>query len=142
MLRNELNVKKLIIMQASITVSMSRDLLEAILESARRLHPRETILLLRGKRRKNLIEISDFLIPPFATYGQGFSALQLHMLPIDFSIVGMAHSHPSGALIPSSADLNNFFGIIFMIVGFPFLGEKNVAVYSRNGEKVPLLLTE
>lgn len=128
-------------MQASITVSISRNLLEVILESARRLYPKETILLLRGKRKKNLIEISDFLVPPFATYGHGFSIIPLHMLPIDPSIVGLMHSHPSGDLTPSTTDLNSFFGNVFMIVGFPFENEENVVVYNRNGGKLALQIT-
>src|SRR3989337_2264274 len=82
-------------------VTMPRELLEMIQESARHLHPRETILLLRGKASKDVINVSDVLVPPLATYGRSFSAFPAHMLPIDFSIVGAAHSHPSGNLKPS-----------------------------------------
>jgi len=38
-------------MRADITVSINQKLLEAVLTHAKRLHPRETIFLLRGKRR-------------------------------------------------------------------------------------------
>jgi proteasome lid subunit RPN8/RPN11 len=64
------------------------------------------------------------------------------MLPMDFSIVGTVHSHPSGNLTPSNADLNHVFGVVLMIVGFPFTDERNVAVYNRNGEKLTLKITE
>jgi proteasome lid subunit RPN8/RPN11 len=64
------------------------------------------------------------------------------MLPMDFSIIGTVHSHPSGNLTPSVGDLNHFFGIVLMIVSFPYANEQNVAVYNRNGEKVILQLTK
>jgi len=57
---------------------------------------------------------------------------------MDFSIIGTVHSHPSGNLTPSTADLNHAFGIMLMIVGFPFADERNVAVYNRNGERLTL----
>jgi len=63
------------------------------------------------------------------------------MLPMDFSIVGTAHSHPSGNITPSNTDLNHFFGPVLMIVGFPFTNEKNVGVYNRNGERLLLHVT-
>ena len=122
----------------STTVSMNQELLQAMFESAKRLYPRETILLLRGKKEKSLIRVSELVVPPLAGYGQGFASVPFHRLPIDFSIVGVAHSHPSGNLAPSIEDLNHSFGIIIMIVGFPFESEQNIAVYSRNGEKLNL----
>lgn len=129
-------------MRAGLTVSISEELLDAILEGARRLHPKETILLLRGKKTRGVIEVSEVVVPPLATYGRGFAAMPVHMLPMDFSIVGTVHSHPSGSLMPSSADLNHFFGVVLMIVGFPYIGEKNVAVYDRSGEKLSLQTTK
>jgi len=129
-------------MKAGITVSISQELLQAIFEGARRLYPRETILLLRGEKKKNLIKVSELLVPPLTTYGRSFVNIPLHMLPMDFSIVGTVHSHPSGNLTPSTADLNHFFGNILMIVGFPFADERNVALYNRNGEKLKLQITK
>ena len=122
----------------STKVVVPREILEMILESARHLHPRETILLLRGKASKNVINVSDVLIPPLATYGRSYSAFPAHMLPIDFSIVGAAHSHPSGNLKPSVEDQNHSIGRIMLIVGFPYQGMENVAAYNRSGEGLAL----
>ena len=130
------------VMSEGLTISIKKELLEAILEGARRLYPRETMLLLRGKKSKKSVEIRDLLIPPLATYGRGFSSLPLHMLPMDFSLVGTAHSHPSGNLMPSHADLNHFFGVVLMITAFPFKNKENVVVYNRSGEKLTLQVTE
>ncbi|MDH5459537.1 MAG: Mov34/MPN/PAD-1 family protein [Candidatus Bathyarchaeota archaeon] len=129
-------------MNAAITVSISKELLQTIFESARRLHPKETILLLRGEKKKNVLKISELIVPPLATYGQGFANIPLHMLPMDFSIVGTLHSHPSGSLTPSTTDLNHFIGIILMIVAFPFADERNIAIYNRSGEKLMLRITK
>lgn len=120
---------------------MSLELLDAIFEGARRLYPRETILMLRGKKSKDHIEIVDLVIPPFAAHGHGFANIPLHMLPMDFSIVGTVHSHPSGNIHPSHVDLNHFFGRILMIVGYPFEGAQNVAVYDSSGDPLQFQVT-
>ena len=129
-------------MGSNVTVSMSADLLESIFEGAKRLYPKETFLLLRGKKHKDEIRVSDLVVPPLAVYGYGFANLPFHMLPMDFSVVGTVHSHPSGNINPSSVDLNHFFGRILMIVGFPFAGAQNVAVYDSKGEKVQFQVTD
>ena len=123
-------------MKAQVAVSMSEDLLQSVLEGARRLHPKETILLLRGKKIENTFVISDLLIPPLATYGHGFAGIRTHMLPIDFSLVGTLHSHPSGNTMPSPADLNHFLGRILLIIGYPYQSENNMAAYNHNGERL------
>jgi proteasome lid subunit RPN8/RPN11 len=122
-------------------ISISQELLQTIFEGAKSLYPKETILMLRGKKKKDIIVITELLVPPLANYGRGFANIRIHMLPMDFSIVGTAHSHPSGNVTPSYADLNHFFGPILMIIGFPFTDGKNVAVYGRNGEKLALQVT-
>jgi proteasome lid subunit RPN8/RPN11 len=126
----------------NVTVSMSRKLLDAIFEGAKRLYPKETFLLLRGVKSKGAVRVNDLVVPPLAVYGYGFANLPLHMLPMDFSIVGTVHSHPSGNISPSDVDLNHFFGRILMIVGFPFADAQNVAVYDSKGERLPLEITE
>ena len=129
-------------MGKNVIVSMSGELLDSIFEGAKRLYPKETFLLLRGKKHKDEIRVSDLVVPPLAVYGYGFANLPFHMLPMDFSVVGTVHSHPSGNINPSSVDLNHFFGRILMIVGFPFAGAQNVAVYDSKGEKVQFQVTD
>jgi len=126
----------------SVEVAISWKLLDAILENARTVYPRETILLLRGKAKKGRIEITDIVIPPLATHGRGFSSFPTYMLPMDFSLMGSVHSHPSGVPKPSVEDLNHSFGRIMMIVAHPFTGKENVVVYNRSGEKMALQLIE
>lgn len=128
-------------MGKNLTVSMSAELLDSICEGAKRLYPKETILLLRGKKSKDTIHVSDLVVPPLAVYGYGFANLPFHRLPMDFSVVGTVHSHPSGNINPSRVDLNHFFGRVLMIVGFPFAGAQNVAVYDSKGEKLEFQVT-
>jgi len=122
-------------------VTIPKEILIMVLESARTLHPKETIFLLRGKKIKGSVNITELLIPPAATYGRGFSGFPTYMLPMDFSIVGTVHSHPSGSLTPSFGDLNNSMGKVIIIVAFPYKEEENVAAYNRNGERLTLHVT-
>ncbi len=121
-------------------VTISQRLFKSILEGAREAYPNEIILLLRGKQKKGRIEITDLIIPPLATKGMRFASFPAHMLPMDFSLIGSVHSHPSGALRPSTQDLNHAFGKVIMIVGYPFLNIENVVVYNHAGGKIPILV--
>lgn len=127
---------------ALCVVSIDRELMSMILEGARNLYPRESMLILRGKKGKGTVRVTDVLVPPLANYGRGYTTFQLYRLPMDFSIVGTMHSHPSGNANPSNVDLNHFMGSILMIAAYPFADEGNVAVYTRNGERATLQVTE
>jgi proteasome lid subunit RPN8/RPN11 len=129
-------------MKATGSVAISEELLQVILSSARRLYPREMILLLRGKKTERLVKVSELVVPPLATYGHGFASVPFHTLPLDFSIVGTVHSHPSGNLLPSIADLNHSFGLVLMLVGFPYTDVQCVAVFNRDGDRLQLHVTE
>ncbi len=106
------------------------------------LHPKETILLLRGKKSKEEIRVLELLVPPLATYGHGFANYPFYMLPMDFSLVGTVHSHPSGNKTPSDVDFNHFFGRILMIVGYPYNSPNDVVAYNSHGEKIPVQITQ
>lgn len=116
-------------------------LLESMLELAREGHPREVFLLLRGRVRGGCAELEDFLIPPLAVSGRGFAEFPIHLLPIDFSIIGTVHSHPSGSPAPSPEDLNNFYGLVMMILAYPY-SPSNSAVYNRRGVRIQLRIIE
>jgi len=118
-------------------VKVAGELIDSLLSFARELHPRESILLLRGRREGDGIVVEEFLFPPFASTGRGFAEFPSHMLPIDFSIVGTAHSHPSGSPRPSTTDLNHFYSRIMMIVAYPYTRD-HVAVFNKQGDELPL----
>jgi proteasome lid subunit RPN8/RPN11 len=117
-------------------VDIQRSVVESILSYAQMFHPKESILLLKGKVNKHRILITDVQIPPLATHGSSFSTFPLSRLPLDFSIVGVAHSHPSGALRPSITDLNKFYGRIMLITAYPYKSINNIIILDRKGKLV------
>ena len=117
-------------------VRIDQTVIESILEYAKACHPKEGILLLKGRINKHLIMAEEVEIPPIAVHGRDFSNFPLHMLPIDFSVVGTAHSHPSGVLKPSIVDLNNFYGRIMIVTAYPYNSEQNISVFDREGNPV------
>jgi len=114
-------------------VVIYRSAVESILSYAKALHPREGVLLLRGKVDKDRIVIKEVVIPPLAAHGRGFSNFPLHMLPNDFSVMGTAHSHPSGVLKSSIEDLNHFYGRIMIIAAYPYDSERQISVLDKDG---------
>ena len=118
-------------------VRFEKSVADSILTSALDMYPRETILLLRGKAEKDQILISEILIPPLAAHGRGFSGFSNVMLPMDLSVMGVSHSHPSGVLQPSTHDLNHFYGRVMVIAAYPFQSYNDIAVFNGNGDKIP-----
>jgi len=128
-------------MPSSSIVEIPKDILDAIFAGAKELYPRESFLLLRGKKSKGCIRITDLVLAPFAAHGHGFANYNPFMFSGDFSIIGTVHSHPSGNVKPSHVDMNHFFGRVLMIVGYPFEGVACIAVYDGEGEKMTLHVT-
>jgi proteasome lid subunit RPN8/RPN11 len=128
-------------MAKSIIVHIPSNILDAIYAGAKELYPRESFLLLRGKKSKDIISITDLVLAPFAVHGEGFAHFNPYMFAGDFSLVGTVHSHPSGNISPSDTDLNYFFGRILMIVGYPYEGKSCIVAYDSNGNSVPIKIT-
>jgi proteasome lid subunit RPN8/RPN11 len=99
-------------------------------------HPKEGILLLRGKTTKGVLEVKAVVVPPSGVHGYGFSSFSWWMMPIDLSFVGVAHSHPSGVAVPSQEDLLHAAGRIIVIAGFPYSGRDCLEIYDYNGNKL------
>ena len=119
---------------------IKRDCLEIILECAKSEYPNEFGGLLRVDTVSNNTIIELILLP--GTISGGSQAIfQLHMLPIDFSIVGTVHSHPSGIPRPSKADLTLFdkYGRIHIIVASPF-DEYSWRTYDYLGKEIDVVI--
>jgi proteasome lid subunit RPN8/RPN11 len=122
--------------QTKKALFIKQSVLDSIRSYAKIYHPDEGILLLKGKNERDKIVIDEVEIPPLSLHGKGFSNFPLHMLPIDFSIIGTAHSHPSGIQYPSIVDLNNFYSKIMIITTFPYETNQDIHVYNREGKSV------
>ena len=87
--------------------------------------------------------IGELLLLPGTTAGRRHANFQLYMLPADLTVVGTVHSHPSGALHPSDADLRLFrgWGRRHLILGAPF-GPGSWRAYDGNGQETNLEVVE
>ena len=120
-------------------VSLKKDALDGILSYCKIKHPNECILILRGKSKNRNIIIESLVIPPFSNTGPTFAGFPNALLPLDLSYVGIVHSHPIGSAEPSLEDLNNFFGLISLIVKSPYENE-DVFAWDRDGNPVKLTI--
>ena len=119
------------------SVEVRRDVLDSILSYCQMKHPNECILVLKGRSRRGRITVDGLVIPPFSETGPTFAGFPHSFLPFDLSYVGMVHSHPSGPAEPSLEDLHNFFGLVSVIVGFPYRDE-SVFAWDSGGNEIPL----
>jgi proteasome lid subunit RPN8/RPN11 len=116
------------------SVVIRKQVLDSILSYSKMFHPKEGILLLRGKTKGGVVDVDGVVIPPNAIHGSGFSAFGWGMIPIDLSYVGVAHSHPSGYAVPSHEDLLHVTGKIMVIAGAPYSDESCLKIYNVHGE--------
>jgi proteasome lid subunit RPN8/RPN11 len=120
----------------SSPVAITRRCLDSALACARSALPNEFGGVLRADPPG---VISDLLLLPGTTAGRRHANFQLWMLPVDLGVAGTVHSHPSGALHPSEADLTLFrhWGRRHVILGAPFHSGAWRA-YDGNGREIPL----
>lgn len=117
-------------------VRMPREVAGLLLEMARNVHPNEVIALIHGKVLKDEAIVEEVSLPPQSVYGEDFSSFNPYALPIDHSILGIAHSHPSGIGRPSLEDLHNFMGVCMVIVTAPYRDESDIHVVNADGKKL------
>jgi proteasome lid subunit RPN8/RPN11 len=122
-------------------IFLTRETADGIITFAKSWHPNEGILILRGqhKHKKGQVHIDGLVVPPFASHGPYYSGFPSYDLPFDLSYVGTAHSHPGGSNRPSLQDLNNFFGLVSIIISFPY-DENCIGAFDRNGKSLPLTI--
>lgn len=118
-------------------VLIQKDVLDSILSFCHMKHPNEGILILKGKSKNGEIMIDGLVIPPFSETGPTFAGFPHSFLPFDMSYLGIVHSHPSGSAEPSVTDLHNFFGLVSLIVKFPY-DDNSIFAWDSNGNKIPL----
>jgi proteasome lid subunit RPN8/RPN11 len=119
------------------TVLLQKDVLDSILSYCHMKHPNEGILILKGKSKNGQIKIDGLVIPPFNETGPTFAGFPHSFLPLDMSYIGIVHSHPSGSAEPSVTDLHNFFGLVSLIVKFPYCDD-SIFAWDSNGNSIHL----
>ncbi|MBI5228659.1 Mov34/MPN/PAD-1 family protein [Candidatus Micrarchaeota archaeon] len=115
-----------------------RALLSA-LESAKSVYPNEFVGLFREEDGI----LRELIIAPFSEYGAGFSSFSDFHLPLDPSITGTFHSHPSSSNHPSKGDLEFFSrkGRVHFIAGAPY-GIEDVKAFNQKGEEIQFELVD
>ena len=118
---------------------IKRSTLKMMLEAAKSSHPREFAALLRAKDGI----ITELVLLPGTVSGKRHASLPLHMLPIDFTVVGSVHSHPAPHTHPSSDDLFFFgkFGRIHILISYPY-DEGSWQAYDLSGSPLELKIVD
>ncbi len=119
--------------------AINKKALNLILEVSKESYPKEFGGLLRAEKGI----ITEIILLPGTLSGNTSAIFQLHMLPVDFTIVGTVHSHPSGSFHPSNADLHLFekFGSTHIIACMPY-DYNSWCAYDYYGNKIDLEIVE
>ena len=114
---------------------IKRSVLELIMAAARENYPNEW----SGQLRARNGVIFELTMLPGTLVGRDNALVNLWMMPIDYSVVGSVHSHPSGNWSPSDADREFFqkFGSVHLIVGMPY-NLRSWQAYDYDGEPIVL----
>lgn len=135
--KNKSNSKKY---EERINLKITHNVLKLILECARETHPKEFAALLKCDKKKLITEIT--LLPGTISSTTG-ALFRLYMMPVDFTIIGTAHSHPTENFHPSYDDIQFFsnFGGVHIIVCYPY-SQNSWCAYNRNGKMISLELVD
>ncbi|MEM0022106.1 MAG: Mov34/MPN/PAD-1 family protein [Archaeoglobaceae archaeon] len=115
-------------------MKIKKELLMAILESAKEAYPYEFIALLSGEKGM----ISELIFLPSIS-GEESAIIRLDMLPLGVKVYGTVHSHPSPCCEPSEEDFFLFtkFGRVHIIVCYPFT-MSDWKCYDSKGEEIEI----
>lgn len=122
-----------------IVKSVRRGVLEMAAEAAKASMPQEFASMLKVEKGV----ITELVLIPGTIQGDRHAIFQFHMLPVDRTIKGTLHSHPSPHPYPSDADFELFerHGMIHIILGTPF-GPDDWRVYDHKGTPTRLQVVE
>lgn len=119
-------------------VLINKEFFQSILALCGDQHPREMLGMLRMEDGV----INEFVLPPGSIRGKDVVVFSPSRVPLDASIAGTVHSHPSGNPTPSSDDINVFRkGHIHFIVGYPY-NYYTTRCYDQNGNPLSFRLVE
>lgn len=123
-------------------VRVARSLVRSLLEFSKDQHPNEMLVLLRGKKQRDALFVHQVVFAPFMISSPNSSAFNPYQVPADPSIVGTAHSHPSGFGRPSLQDLLHLYGSVMLIVSYPYSSSADVSAYDAEGRPLQLEVLE
>jgi len=114
---------------------ISADTLSLLLVMGQESHPREFAALLSAE--DGVIRNVDII--PGTIGGSTSASVLFEMVPLNVGYIGSAHSHPSGAIRPSEADIAFFSrtGSCHIIVGYPY-GQNDWGCFRADGTRIDL----
>lgn len=117
---------------------IEKNCLDLILECSKDNYPKEFGGLLKVDADAEHT-ISEIILLPGTISGGSHAIFKMHMRPIDFTLVGTVHSHPSPSNNPSQRDLELFskYGKIHIITAHPF-NSSSWKGYNYNGSSVEI----
>lgn len=117
---------------------IKQECLNLIFECAKSNYPNEFGGLLRVSSDKK-DTLTEIIILPGTISGDSHAIFKMYMLPIDFTVVGTVHSHPSYSTKPSEADLQLFRkqGKVHIISAKPF-DQSSWKAYNYTGENIDI----
>ena len=113
---------------------------DSLLEIAKLAYPLEMLALLRGEKRGDGVYVKELLFAPLSRHSSSSVYFRLDLMPMDFTIVGLAHSHPSGIPKPSLDDLHNFIGRVMLILIPPFSSYRDIYAFDSDGERLRVVI--
>lgn len=120
-------------------VLIKKELLEGIMAYCHDHHPREILGLLRTDKGI----VSEFILPPGAITSHDTGVFIPSRVPMDSSINGTVHSHPTGNPYPSQADINIFKSRRFhFIIGYPYNNFFCVKCFDQLGNELNFRVIE
>ncbi|MES2155313.1 MAG: Mov34/MPN/PAD-1 family protein [bacterium] len=116
-----------------------RSVLQMAAECAKASYPQEFGSMLRVEKGI----ITELILVPGTIQGDRHAIFQFQMLPVDRSINGTLHSHPSPHPYPSDADFALFekYGSIHIIYGHPY-GPEDWRCYDHTGTPTKLRILD
>jgi proteasome lid subunit RPN8/RPN11 len=117
-----------------------QSVLDLIFECSKSSYPNEFGGFLKADEQNPYI-ITELVLIPGTISGDAHAIFKMHMLPIDFTLVGTVHSHPSSNPNPSTADQTLFerYGKIHIISAYPY-SDSSWRAYSYKGNEIELLI--
>ena len=115
-------------------ILINRELLDGIMGLCRKQHPREILGLLRVEKGIT----TEFILPPGALTSYQDGVFFPSRLPLDPSLEGTVHSHPSGNPYPSLRDLNDVFKKkrFHFILAYPYNTFDCIKCFDKNGQEL------
>lgn len=123
------------------SVFIERDVIQAVIDFAKRAHPNEFSAYLQGKVNNKVLHVTGIVYEHY--HANESQAVISADLPLLHEVVGTVHSHPSFNNLPSSVDKRGLFtmGLVNLIICRPYTFNRVVA-YSTNGRPMDFTIVE